>query len=61
MPHATRHRLRLEVPVDAMYRHENVLAMVYRHLGIDPETTITDHSGRPRFLLERRQHIRELV
>jgi hypothetical protein len=30
-------------------------------VGIDPETTITDHSGRPRFLLERRGEIAELI
>ena len=35
-----------EVPVDAPYRPENVLATVYRHLGINPETTITDLNGR---------------
>lgn len=41
-------------PVDQPYRPENVLATVYRHLGIDPATTFTDNSGRPRYLLEER-------
>ena len=50
-----------EVPVDAPYRPENVLAMVYRHLGIDPRRTFNDHSGRPRFLLEERGLIHELI
>ncbi len=50
-----------EVPVSSPYRPENVLAMVYRHLGIDAATTIDDLSGRPRFLLERREPIRELI
>ena len=50
-----------EVPIESRYRPENVLAMVYRHLGIDSEATITDLSGRPRFLLEQRGFIRELV
>ena len=48
-------------PVDRPYRPENVLAMVYKHLGIDPSTTFTDNSGRPRFVLERRDPIEELV
>jgi len=50
-----------EVPVEAPYRPENILAMVYRHLGIDPKTTFADHTGRPRYLLERRELITELV
>ncbi|MDP6557558.1 MAG: DUF1501 domain-containing protein, partial [Pirellulaceae bacterium] len=50
-----------EVPQDAPYRPENVLAMVYRHLGIDPERTFADLSGRPRYLLEDRGLIRELI
>lgn len=43
------------------YRPQNVLAMVYRHLGIDPATTFPDFSGRPRHLLEERRPIRELL
>lgn len=50
-----------EVPADRPYRPENVLAMVYRHLGIDPSTTFLDLSGRPRYLLEDREPIHELV
>lgn len=50
-----------EVPTDAPYRPENVLAMIYRHLGIDPAHTLSDHSGRPRYLLEEREIVRELV
>jgi len=39
-----------------------VLATVYRHLGIDPKrTTLTDLSGRPRYLVEDYQPIGELV
>lgn len=49
------------VPVEAPYRPENVLAMLYRHLGIDPSLTVPDNSGRPRYLLETRELIRELV
>ena len=50
-----------EEPTDAPYRPENVLAMVYRHLGIDPAGTIKDLTGRPRFLLEERRLIGKLV
>ncbi len=49
------------VPKDRPYRPENVLAMVYRHLGIEPGHTFTDNSGRPRFILEERRLITELV
>ena len=50
-----------EYPVRAAYRPENVLAMIYRHLGIDPATTFNDSSGRPRYLLEERGLIPELL
>lgn len=49
------------MPANSPYRPENVLAMVYRHLGIDPATTFRDHSGRPRYILERRELITELI
>ncbi|MEO1974269.1 MAG: DUF1501 domain-containing protein [Pirellulaceae bacterium] len=50
-----------EVPVNNAYRPENVLATMYRHLGIDPAWTFDDLSGRPRYILERSEVIRELV
>jgi hypothetical protein len=50
-----------EKPADRPYRPEDVLAMVYRHLGIDPQLTIPDLSGRPRYLLERPNLISELI
>lgn len=49
------------VPVERPYRPENVLAVIYRHLGINPQTTFTDNSGRPRYILERRELVAELV
>lgn len=49
------------VPQDNPYRPENILAMLYLHLGIDASLTFPDHSGRPRYLLERREPIKELV
>ncbi|MCA8995435.1 MAG: DUF1501 domain-containing protein, partial [Planctomycetaceae bacterium] len=48
-------------PAEAPYRPENVLAVLYQHLGIDPSQTFSDNSGRPRFLLEERELISELV
>ena len=50
-----------EVPASAEYRPENVLAMLYRHLGIDPVMTFNDVSGRPRYLLDERELIHELI
>ena len=50
-----------EVPIDAPYRPENVLATVYHHLQIDPATTLSDFNGRPRHLLDHRQIIKELI
>ncbi len=50
-----------EVPVEMEYRPENVLAMLYRHLGIDPSMTFDDFSGRPRFVLEERELIHEII
>lgn len=49
------------VPRTRPYRPENVLAVAYRHLGIDASQTFLDNSGRPRYLLERRELIEELV
>jgi uncharacterized protein (DUF1501 family) len=45
------------LPVKAPCRLEQVLATMYRHLGIDPAQTVKDHSGRPRHLLEIRDPI----
>jgi hypothetical protein len=43
------------------YTPSNVLANMYRHLGIDPATTIPDHNKRPMHLLDDRDLVRELV
>lgn len=48
-------------PLTRPYRPENVLAMIYRHLEIDTTASFTDNSGRPRFVLERRELITELI
>ncbi|MND02247.1 hypothetical protein D3C83_215550 [compost metagenome] len=49
------------VPTASPYRLECVLAHVYRHLGIDPELSFADYNGRPRYLLEVRDPIVELL
>jgi uncharacterized protein (DUF1501 family) len=40
---------------------QNVIATIYNVLGIDPATTLPDFSGRPQFVLEERDPVRELV
>jgi hypothetical protein len=45
----------------ALYPPQSVLAMVYRHLGIDPAMTFLDFTGRPRAVLEERDPIVELL
>ena len=43
------------------YKPQNLLATLYHVLGIDPATTLPDHSGRPQYLLDDRDRIAELV
>lgn len=51
-----------EVPQDRPVHYQDVFATLYRQLGIDTETcTIPDPNGRPQYLLDRREPIRELV
>jgi hypothetical protein len=54
----TRHADR---PTGTPYMPQNVLATLYRVLGIDPATTVPDHSGRPMYLLDDRRTIGELL
>lgn len=52
---------RAERPVGAGYVPQNLLATLYRHVfAIDPATTLADHTGRPIYLLDHRETIREL-
>jgi hypothetical protein len=44
----------------APYTPANVLATLYRHLGIDPAVTIPDHTKRPMHVLDDRQPVKEL-
>lgn len=43
------------------YTPQNTLATLYRVLGIDPATTVPDHTGRPQFLLDDHAPIKELL
>jgi hypothetical protein len=53
---------RAEHPVGGSYIPQNLLATLYREVfGIDPATTLPDHSGRPVYLLEERESIKELL
>lgn len=47
--------------VDTPYTPQNVLATLYRHLGIDPTTTLIDFAGRPLPLLDDCRPIKELL
>jgi hypothetical protein len=42
------------------YTPANLFASLYRHLGIDPATTIPDFANRPMHVLDDRQLVREL-
>jgi hypothetical protein len=48
-------------PVGRPYTPQNMLATLYRVLGIDPGTTLPDHAGRPMYLLDDRRPIEELI
>ncbi|HXG61721.1 MAG TPA: DUF1501 domain-containing protein [Planctomycetota bacterium] len=48
-------------PASDAYGPQDVLAMIYRHMGIDPGATVEDALGRPIPLLERCRFIRELL
>ena len=43
------------------YTPGNIMANLYRHLGIDPAITIPDHANRPMYLLDDRELVSELV
>jgi hypothetical protein len=42
-------------------RMQNVLATLYRVLGIDPAATFADYNGRPQYVLEDRRPVSELL
>ena len=51
-----------EVPQDRPIHYQEVFATLYRQLGIDVATaTILDPNGRPQYLIDRREPVRELI
>jgi Protein of unknown function (DUF1501) len=48
-------------PRDTAYTPQNLLATLYRLLDIDPATTLPDHGGRPRYLVDDRTLVWELL
>jgi uncharacterized protein (DUF1501 family) len=50
-----------EAPADRPVHFQEVFATLYRHLGIDPATTITDLGGRPQYLIDIPRPIGELL
>lgn len=50
-----------EVPKDRPVTFQNVFATLYHNLGIDPSTTIPNHFGRPMYLIDSFEPIRELI
>jgi hypothetical protein len=50
-----------EYPRDRPYRVAQVLATIYRALGIDPASTFPNEHGRPMYILDDREPVRELL
>jgi Protein of unknown function (DUF1501) len=50
-----------EYPKDRPYKISNVLSTIYQTIGIDPAMTFRDGAGRPRYLLDEREPVRELL
>jgi hypothetical protein len=49
-----------EHPITRADNPQNILATLYKVLGIDPSATIPDHNGRPQFVLDDRDPVIEL-
>jgi uncharacterized protein (DUF1501 family) len=52
---------RAEQATDTDYSGQNILATIYRHLGIAADTKLPDLAGRPVYLLDDQRPIRELI
>jgi len=52
---------RAEYPAQQPHTPQDLLATMYRHLGIDPAQTLVDYSGRPIRILESGQPIADLL
>ena len=52
---------RAEYPAEQPHSPQDLLATIYRHLGIDPTQTLIDYSGRPIRILETGRAIADLI
>jgi hypothetical protein len=50
-----------EVPKDRPVTFQSVFATLYHNLGIDPATTVPNHSGRPMYLIDDFTPVHELI
>jgi hypothetical protein len=50
-----------EHPTTRAYTPQNILSTLYHVLGIDPSATIPDLGGRPQYVLDDREPVRELI
>ncbi|HEX3724835.1 MAG TPA: DUF1501 domain-containing protein [Pirellulales bacterium] len=50
-----------EYPVERPLAPQDLMATIYRHLGINPRATINDFTGRPVHILSEGEPIRELI
>jgi Protein of unknown function (DUF1501) len=50
-----------EHPVNNPYKVPQVLATIYQAIGIDPATTFLNTAGRPTYIVDDRQLVRELI
>jgi hypothetical protein len=49
-----------EYPVEKPYTPQDLLATVYRHLGVDYQQKLNDFNGRPVYILDKGRPIVEL-
>jgi hypothetical protein len=52
---------RAEMSKNGKFSFQNIMATIYRVLGVEPDTKLPDFSGRPQYLLDDWEPIRELV
>ncbi len=50
-----------ELPKDRPYRVPQVLSTIYQALGIDPAQTFPNGTGRPMYILDDREPVKELL
>jgi hypothetical protein len=50
-----------ERPKDSPYKVPQLLATLYQALGIDPAMTFSNGTGRPMYILDDRQPVKELL